>query len=99
MTQPAHVDGPVGGRADRAGPVTREVTEMGWAWWLGLGLLPLLLGVLGRSASGGFPSVFLWALASFVAGSLAAFGVAARFGGREAVRRAVVDRSPRGDVR
>ncbi|WP_148236527.1 hypothetical protein [Intrasporangium calvum] len=52
-------------------------------------LVPLLLSVLGRGASGGVPSVFFWAVAAYVAGSLVAFPAADRVGVREPVRRAV----------
>lgn len=65
----------------------REVTEMGWAWWVALVVVPAALGVLGRDESGGFRSVFLWAVVAFALGSLAAFGLAAAIGGREPVRR------------
>jgi len=85
MSHPAHH----GRRVDRDPPATRLSTEMGWAWWLGLVLVPLLLSVLGRGASGGPPSVFFWAVAAYVAGSLVAFPAADRVGGREPVRRAV----------
>ena len=85
MSHPAHHDR----RVDRDPPATRLATEMGWAWWLGLVLVPLLLSVLGRRASGGLPSVFFWAVAAYVAGSLVAFPAADRVGGREPVRRAV----------
>lgn len=78
-----------GRRVDRDRTATRLSTEMGWAWWLGLVLVPLLLSVLGRGASGGVPSVFFWAVAAYVAGSLVAFPAADRVGVREPVRRAV----------
>ena len=85
MSHPAYHDR----RVDRDPPATRLSTEMGWAWWLGLVLVPLLLSVLGRRASGGLPSLFFWAVAAYVAGSLVAFPAADRVGGREPVRRAV----------
>jgi hypothetical protein len=87
MTEPARADGGVN---------CREVTEMGWAWWLAVLLVPLALGVLGRNEAGGFTSVFLWGIVAFVAGSLAAFRIAAASGGREPVQRLASGRSPRG---
>ncbi|GAA6527092.1 hypothetical protein [Intrasporangium sp. DVR] len=91
MTDPADS----GGRVDREQQGDREVTEMGWAWWLGLLLVPLTLGLVGRDATGGFPSVFLWAVVAFVVGSWGAFALAAHIGGREPVRRLTPQRPHR----
>jgi hypothetical protein len=62
-------------------PGTRRVTrayrsEVGTSWWVGLVVVTVLLGLVGRSA-GGFWSLFLWSVVAYVLGSLVAIAVSA----------------------
>jgi hypothetical protein len=62
----------------RVKTVTRRYRrDIGGAWWMGLVVVTVLLGLLGRGESG-FWSVFLWSVVGFVLGSLAAMGLAGR---------------------